>query len=63
MSRIAIAVPVGLIAFLAYVGLVLMVADHVLGWHWALQAPFFLVAGIAWAFPAKWLMFWAAGQR
>ena len=22
-----------------------------------------LLAGIAWAFPAKWLMFWAAGQR
>ena len=30
------------------------------GW---LQVPFFVVAGIAWAFPAKWLMFWAAGQR
>ena len=32
-------------------------------WHWLLQVPFFVVAGIAWAFPAKWLMFWAAGQR
>jgi hypothetical protein len=63
MSRIAIAVPAGLIAFFLYVGLVLMAADHVLGWHWLAQVPFFVVAGIAWAFPAKWLMFWAAGQR
>ena len=63
MSRIAIAVPVGLLGFFLYVGLVLMAADHVLGWHWLAQVPFFVVAGIAWAFPAKWLMFWAAGQR
>ena len=63
MSRIAIAVPVGLLGFFLYVGLVLKAADHVLGWHWLLQVPFFVVAGIAWAFPAKWLMFWAAGQR
>ena len=53
----------GLLGFLLYVGLVLRLADHVLQWHWLLQVPFFLVAGIAWAFPARWLMFWAAGQR
>ena len=63
MSRIAIAVPVGLLGFFLYVGLVLKAADHVLEWHWLLQVPFFMVAGIAWAFPARWLMFWAAGQR
>ncbi|WP_431267764.1 DUF2842 domain-containing protein [Dankookia sp. P2] len=63
MSRIAIALPAGLLAFFVYVGLVLMAADHVLQWHWLLQVPFFVIAGIAWAFPAKWLMFWAAGQR
>ena len=63
MSRIAIAVPVGLFGFAAYVALVVTVADLVVTQHWALQVPFFLVAGIVWAFPAKWLMFWAAGQR
>ncbi len=31
--------------------------------HWLLQVPYFVIAGVAWAFPAKWLMFWAAGQR
>ena len=63
MSRIPIAVVVGLLGFAAYVALVVALADHVITQHWALQVPFFLVAGIVWAFPAKWLMFWAAGQR
>ncbi|TCZ65932.1 DUF2842 domain-containing protein [Roseicella aquatilis] len=63
MSRIAIAVPLGLIGFLLYVGGVVALADHVLHWHGLLQAAFFLVAGIAWAWPAKWLMVWAAGPR
>jgi hypothetical protein len=26
--------------------------------HWLLQAVYFLVAGIAWAFPAKFLFTW-----
>ena len=63
MSRIAIAVPVGLLGFALYIGIVVALADHVLAWHWLLQVPYFLVAGIVWAFPARWLMFWAAGQR
>ena len=63
MSRIAIAVPLGLLSFVAYIAIVVALADHVIVLHWALQVPYFLVAGIAWAFPAKWLIFWAAGQR
>ncbi|MDB5372195.1 MAG: hypothetical protein JWP04_837 [Belnapia sp.] len=63
MSRIAIAAPLGILGFFAYVALVVALADHVLALHWVVQAVFFLVAGIVWAFPAKWLMFWAAGQR
>lgn len=63
MSRIAIAVPLGLLGFLLYVGLVVALADRVIGAHWMLQTLYYLVAGIAWVFPAKWLMVWAAGQR
>ena len=37
--------------------------DHVLGLHWLLQALYYLVAGLAWAFPAAWLMRWAARRR
>jgi hypothetical protein len=63
MTRIAIAAPVGILGFLLYIGFAVALADHVLQWHWLLQVPYFVVAGIVWVFPAKWLMFWAAGQR
>ncbi|MDO9707532.1 DUF2842 domain-containing protein [Paracraurococcus lichenis] len=63
MSRIAIAVPLGLLGFCLYIVLVLTAADRVLQWHWLLQLPFFAIAGIVWAWPAKWLMAWAAGPR
>ena len=63
MSRIAIAVPLGLLGFALYVAGVVALADHVLPLHWALQLPYFLLAGVAWALPAHWLMLWAAGKR
>jgi hypothetical protein len=63
MPRIILALLVGMLGFLAYLGVVLALADHVIGLHWALQVPFFLAAGVAWAWPARWLMFWGAGQR
>ena len=63
MSRTTLAVPFGLFGFAAYVAVVVALADHVMQLHWMVQAAFFLVAGIVWAWPAKWLMFWAAGQR
>jgi hypothetical protein len=63
MSRILIAAPLGVLGFLLYIGLVVALADQVLTLHWALQVPFFVIAGLIWAWPAKWLMFWAAGQR
>jgi hypothetical protein len=63
MSRTAIAVPVGIIGFLLYIGLVVALADHVLVLHWGLQVPYFMVAGIVWVFPIQWLMYWAAGKR
>jgi hypothetical protein len=63
MPRIIIASLVGILGFLAYLGVTVTLADHVLTLHWALQVAFFLAAGIAWAWPARWLMFWGAGQR
>lgn len=63
MSRAAIAVPAGLLGFVLYVGAVVALADQVLAMHWAVQAAYFVVAGIAWAFPARWLMLWAGGVR
>jgi len=60
MSRPLIALVAGLLGFLFYVGLVVALADHVLDLHWAAQLLYFIVAGVAWAWPARALMFWAA---
>ena len=60
MSRPLIALVAGLLGFLFYVGLVVALADHVLALHWAAQLLYFIVAGVAWAWPARALMFWAA---
>jgi len=63
MSRIAIAAVAGILGFLLYVGAVVALADHILPLHWLVQLLYFVVVGIAWAWPAKWLMVWGAGRR
>lgn len=63
MSRSTLALLGGLLGFLLYVMAVVALADHVLKLHWLVQLAYFIVAGIAWAWPAKWLMFWAARPR
>lgn len=60
MNRAAIAALAGIAGFLAYVVVVVLVADHVLRLHWLVQLAYFTVAGIAWVWPAKALMFWGA---
>lgn len=60
MSRTAIALPLGLIGVLLYVGAAVTLADRVAGSHWTVQALYFVFAGIAWAWPAQRLMYWAA---
>ncbi len=63
MSRTTLALLGGLLGFLLYVMVVVALADHVLELHWLVQLVYFIIAGIAWAWPAKWLMFWAARPR
>jgi hypothetical protein len=60
MPRALLALLLGLAGFLLYVGVVVALADWVLHLHWLVQLAYFLVAGVAWAWPAKALMFWAA---
>ena len=60
MSRLAIALSVGLLGMLLYVGAVVALADWVLQSHWLLELAYFLLAGIAWVVPARALMLWAA---
>lgn len=63
--RILFATVVGLLGFLLYVGAVVALADHVIGRHWTLVASYFVVVGVAWAWPARALLLWAgrAGER
>ncbi len=59
MPRTLIAAAVGLAGFTAYVAAVITLADYVWPLHWAVHALYFLVAGVLWAVPARWLMIWA----
>jgi len=60
MSRSSLAFVIGLLGFLAYIGAAVALGDVVVHRHWLLQLAYYVVAGIAWAFPAKWLIVWAA---
>jgi hypothetical protein len=60
MSRVPIAVVAGVGGLILYVMAAVALADHVLGLNWAIQAVYYLVAGVAWVFPMQKLMYWAA---
>ncbi|MGG5817551.1 DUF2842 domain-containing protein [Falsiroseomonas sp. HW251] len=60
MPRSLIALLVGTLGFLLYVGAVVALADVVLGLPWFVEVAYFTLAGIAWVWPARALMFWAA---
>jgi hypothetical protein len=60
MSKPMLAGIIGVIGFLLYVAVVIILADHVLGTHWTLEFIYFALAGIVWVWPAKALIIWAA---
>jgi hypothetical protein len=63
MSRIPLAIVIGLAGFAAYVAGAVVLADRVVGAHWLVQLVYFLVAGMLWTLPARWLMLWSVRQR
>ena len=63
MSRPKIATAAGLLFITAYVVLVVTVADLFPRAHWVVEALYWLVAGIVWVFPVRWLMLWSVGKR
>jgi hypothetical protein len=63
MSRIPIAVCLGLGGFLAYTIAAVILADRLGPMPWPVQLVYFAVAGVLWVFPARWLMLWAAHLR
>jgi hypothetical protein len=62
MSRPATASLIGILGFLAYVALVMVASDWVIGTHWVAELLFFAAAGVVWVWPARRLMFWGAGR-
>jgi len=63
MPRKLIASLLGLFGLVAYVVAVVTLADRVAGLNVIVQTVFFLVAGLLWTIPIRWLMLWSVGQR
>jgi hypothetical protein len=53
----------GLAGFVAYLAVAVTLYDAVARTNWAVQAVYFVIAGLLWVLPARWLMLWAAHQR
>ncbi len=62
MSRPFAAAVMGIAFVIAYVAAAITLPDF-LPSHWAVQAVYFLVAGVVWVFPIRWLMLWSVGKR
>ena len=60
MTRPTFAALAGVGGFIAYVMIAVALADHVLHLQWLVQLVYVTFAGIAWVWPARKLMFWAA---
>ena len=60
MPRAFIATVLGFSGFVAYVVGVVTLADRLGPMHWAVQALYFVVVGVLWVVPARWLLLWAA---
>lgn len=63
MSRTPIATVAGIVFILAYMAAVTVGYDALEPMHWALVALYFLVAGVLWVLPVRFLMLWAAHKR
>jgi Protein of unknown function (DUF2842) len=59
MFRILFATALGLAGFIAYIAGAIVLADRVAPLHWAIQAAYFVIAGVLWVFPAHFLILWA----
>jgi hypothetical protein len=59
MFRILFATALGLAGFIAYIAGAIVLADRVRPLHWAIQAAYFVTAGVLWVIPAHFLILWA----
>ncbi len=62
MSRPFAATVMGIIFIIAYIAVAITLPD-LLPRQWAVQAAYFLLAGLAWIVPVRWLLLWSVGKR
>jgi hypothetical protein len=62
MSRPPAAVLMVLVFVILYVAATVTLAG-LLPSQWLLQAVYFLIAGVAWVLPVRWLMLWSVHKR
>lgn len=63
MSRPTKATLAGIAFVLAYMALSTELYILLPKMHWAVEAVYWLVAGIVWVFPVRWLMLWSVYKR
>lgn len=63
MSRPTLATLAGLVFVLVYIVAATAVPEIFGRMHWAAEALYWCVAGVAWVFPIRWLMLWSVYRR
>ena len=63
MSRPTIATIAGLLFIGLYMAVAVAIPDLVGRMYWPVEAAYWLVAGIVWVLPIRWLMLWSVGKR
>jgi hypothetical protein len=62
MSRPFTASVMGVVFILLYIAAAVTLPD-VLPQAWPVQAVYFLIAGVIWVLPIRWLMLWSVHKR
>lgn len=62
-ARPRIAAAAGIAFMLAYIVLAITVPDWTGRLPWPLEAVYWLVAGVLWVIPVRWLLLWSVGKR
>jgi len=63
MSRVPVAAVAGLAGFVVYVVAATMLGGALESSNGVIQALYYVVAGVAWVAPVRWLMLWSVHQR
>ena len=62
MSRPFAATLMGIAFIILYIAAAITLPD-ILPQQWAIQALYFVIAGVVWVIPVRWLMLWSVHKR